>query len=125
MKLKITFLLLLTAIVCEFASAGPKVTMRGGGRDQKFNYVQYSNRSVTCAGAGSLVCPVTWGVKNERGTSTGGVIVEYVKSKIESGETSGEALIDGVIPITWVSFEDGFQIELDGELIIDKEYEMK
>jgi hypothetical protein len=125
MKLKITFLMLLIAVVSDYVSAGPVITMRGGGKNQRFAYVKYSDKEVTCSGAGSLVCPVTWGVRNERGTVKGVTVIDYVESKIQAGEISGEGIVEESVPITWESFDDGFQITVDGELQVDKEYEMK
>jgi hypothetical protein len=126
MKIKITLLMLLTAIICDFASAGPKITLRGGGKNGLFSYVKYTNREIVCSGAGSLVCPVTWGVKNERGVPVKGeVVIEYVQSRINSGETSGEGMIEDAVSVKWTAFDDGFEIEVDGELIVEKEYELK
>ena len=120
MKTKIAlFIALLSALSGELI-AGPTIILQGGGRRGLFDYVHSTDRTLVCRGSGSLVCPVAWNQVHERGVSYPvSEIVDFVSKQIEGGIKSGETMYEKAFQIKWESLDDGFQVELDVERLVD------
>lgn len=120
------YLLLLFGLLSfALAEARPfTITMQGGGRHQRFDYVTCTRYALTCRGAGSLVCPVVWEVALEKGVKYQiSEVVDYVSKQIEGGERTGKVMYADAFPLKWDSGDDGFEIEIDVDEVIEVPHE--
>ena len=124
MKLKIIMFIALTCVLCSDLIAGPIIIMQGGGRNQRFDFVERSDRRIVCRGSGSLICPVSFEQFFEKGVNYQVTdVIDFVTKQIASGERSGSAMYENAFKINWESLEDGFKIEADVEKLVQSDHE--
>ena len=116
--------LALACVLCSDLIAGPVIIMQGGGRNQRFDYIENTNRHLICRGSGSLICPVAYAQLNDKGVNYQVTdVIDFVVKQIAGGERSGSAMYGSVFKINWKALEDGFQIEADVEKLVQSDHE--
>ncbi len=123
MKTKITLLIGFLSLILSQADAFT-VTIQGGGRNQRFDYVNCSRYALVCRGNGSNVCPIIWEIGLQKGVRYPiSEIVDYVSKLIQRGEKSGSSMYKEAVPVKWQSIENGMQIDIDVEEVITEEHD--
>jgi hypothetical protein len=118
MKKKLLLSFILMSLFVYNASAY-KIIISGGGKKNRFHYIELADDHCYCRGAGNNECPVsfrkpslfgvkTWFTMNE--------VVEYVKAQVLQGNTTGETVYGNELPVKWVaSGDDNLEIDIDSK----------
>jgi len=127
MKTKLLSSLLLLTLISFSSFAWKKVIIRGGGKDQKFNYVEVTEKKILCEGVGHIVCPVTWySVAVAKTTFPLDGVVSHVQGLVGKGEYKGEDVYEGELKIEWYKSDENLEITIyDDDSVEFKPYEEK
>lgn len=129
MKTKLLFTLILIAVMGTQASA-ITIIIKGGGRNQLFNYVEVTPAKVICKGAGYIVCPITYAAVQSYARTVWHPlqdVTDFVLKQVENGAAKGEVKYEDDLPVTWsMDDNEGLQIDIEeGAVKGLKEYEEK
>jgi hypothetical protein len=118
MKKKLLLSFILMSFFAYNASAY-KIIISGGGKKNRFQYIEIADDHCYCRGVGNNECPVsfrkpslfavkTWFTMNE--------IVEYVNEQVKLGNTTGETVYGDELPVKWVATgDDNLEIDIESK----------